>query len=100
MMTTIGWQAHIVPGLVGILDTARAPDCPHRRHEWHELTGTLTVHLATGAQSVSLTGAGSTFGSLPPALSLSPSPMTFNNGYTIGDNPYQIMTVTNPPSQF
>jgi hypothetical protein len=58
-------------------------------------TGTLTVNLATGAQTVSLTGAGSAFGSLPPALSPSPSPMTFNNGYTIGDNPYQIMTITN-----
>jgi len=26
---------------------------------------------------------------------LSPSPVTFNNGYTIGDNPRQAVTVTN-----
>jgi hypothetical protein len=26
---------------------------------------------------------------------LSPSPVTFNNGYTIGDNPGQAVTVTN-----
>ncbi len=58
-------------------------------------TGTLTIHLSTGAQEVSLAGTGSTFGSLPPILSLSPSPMSFNNGYTIGDNPVQTITVTN-----
>ena len=28
-------------------------------------------------------------------LSLSPSTVTFNNGYTIGDNPSQTVTVTN-----
>lgn len=58
-------------------------------------TGILTINLATGAQAVSLAGTGSAFGSLPPALSLSPSPMNFNNGYTIGDNPVQTITVTN-----
>jgi len=58
-------------------------------------TGTLTIHLATGAQEVSLAGTGSTFGSLPPILSFSPSPVSFNNGYTIGDNPVQTITVTN-----
>jgi hypothetical protein len=28
-------------------------------------------------------------------LSFSPSPVTFSNGYTIGDNPSQTVTVTN-----
>ena len=56
-------------------------------------TGTLTINLSTGAQTVSLTGTGSN-GSLPGALSLSPSPLTFS-GYTIGDNPSQTVTVTN-----
>jgi len=58
-------------------------------------TGTLSINLSTGAQTVSLAGTGTAFGSLPPALSLSPSPMSFNNNYTIGDNPYQTLTVTN-----
>jgi len=64
------------------------------------LTGKLTINLATGPQTVSLTGTGTAFGSLPPALSLSPSPMTFNNGYTIGDNPVQTLTVTNTSGAF
>jgi hypothetical protein len=57
-------------------------------------TGSLTISLSTGPQTVSLTGIGSS----SPAtgvLSLSPSPVTFNNGYTIGDNPSRSVTVTN-----
>jgi hypothetical protein len=57
-------------------------------------TGTLTVNLSTGTLTVSLTGTGSS-GSQTPALTLSPSTITFNNGYTIGDNPTQTITVTN-----
>ena len=57
-------------------------------------SGTLTVNLSTGALSVSLTGAGSS-GTLQGALTLSPSTVTFNNGYTIGNNPRQTVTVTN-----
>jgi hypothetical protein len=57
-------------------------------------TGTLSITLSSGVQTVSLTGIGSN----SPAtgvLSLSPSPVTFNAGYTIGDNPTQAVTVTN-----
>ena len=57
-------------------------------------TGSLTITLSTGAQTVSLTGIGSS-SSASGVLSLSPSPVTFNNGYTIGDNPSQAVTVTN-----
>jgi sugar lactone lactonase YvrE len=57
-------------------------------------TGTLTINLSAGAQTVSLTGTGSN-GSLPGALSFSPPALTFNNGYTIGDNPVQTVIVTN-----
>jgi sugar lactone lactonase YvrE len=57
-------------------------------------TGSLTITLSTGAQTVSLTGIGSS-SSATGVLSLSPSPVTFNNGYTIGDNPSQAVKVTN-----
>ena len=60
-------------------------------------TGSLAVNLSTGAQTVSLTGIGSS-SSATGVLSLSPSPVTFNNGYTIGDNPSQAVTVTNTSS--
>lgn len=60
-------------------------------------TGSLTINLSTGAQTVSLTGIGSS-SSATGVLSLSPWPVTFNNGYTIGDNPSQAVTVTNTSS--
>jgi hypothetical protein len=56
-------------------------------------TGMLTINLSTGTQTVSLAGIGSN-GSLPGALSFAPPTLTFN-GYTIGDNPSQTVTVTN-----
>lgn len=59
-------------------------------------TGSLTVTLSTGAQSVSLTGIGSS-SSATGVLSFSPSAVTFS-GYTIGDNPSQTVTITNPTS--
>jgi hypothetical protein len=57
-------------------------------------TGTLTLNLASGTQTVSLAGTG-TDGSLPAALALSPTAVVFNNGYVVGDNPSQTVTVTN-----
>ncbi|MGA2714444.1 MAG: choice-of-anchor D domain-containing protein [Bryobacteraceae bacterium] len=58
-------------------------------------TGTLTINLSTGAQTVSLTGTGLTgSGSQPGLLSLTPATLNFS-GYTIGDNPSQKVTVTN-----
>ena len=57
-------------------------------------TGTLTVNLSTGTLTVALTGTGSS-GSQTPALTLTPSTITFNNGYTTGDNPTQTITVAN-----
>jgi len=58
-------------------------------------TGTLTINLSTGAQTVSLTGTGFTgSGSQPGLLSLTPATLNFS-GYTIGDNPSQKVTVTN-----
>ncbi len=59
--------------------------------------GSLTIALSTGAQTVSLTGMGSS-SSATGVLSFSPSAVTFNNGYTIGDNPSQTVTVTNSSS--
>ena len=57
-------------------------------------TGSLTINLSTGSQTVSLTGIGSS-SSATGVLSFSPSSVTFNNGYTIGDNPSRSVTVTN-----
>jgi len=57
-------------------------------------TGALTITLSTGVQTVSLTGIGSS-SSVTGVLSFSPASVTFNNGYTIGDNPSQTITVTN-----
>jgi hypothetical protein len=57
-------------------------------------TGALTANLSTGTQTVSLTGIGSS-SSATGVLSLSPSTVTFSNGYTIGDNPSQTVKVTN-----
>jgi hypothetical protein len=59
-------------------------------------TGTITLSLSTGVQTVSLSGIG-TSGSATGVLSLSPSSLTFS-GYTIGDNPSQTVTVTNASS--
>jgi hypothetical protein len=56
--------------------------------------GSLTINLSTGAQTVSLTGIVSSSSAIG-VLSLSPSPVTFNNGYTIGDNPSRTVTVKN-----
>ena len=60
-------------------------------------TGSLTIILSTGAQTVSLTGIGSS-SSATGVLSYTPSAVTFNNGYTIGDNPSQTVTATNTSS--
>jgi hypothetical protein len=57
-------------------------------------TGTLRVSLSTGVLAVSLTGTGSSSSQLG-VLTLSPPTFTFSNGYTIGDNPSQTITVTN-----
>jgi hypothetical protein len=57
-------------------------------------TGTLTVDLSNGLQTVSLTGIG-TSSSVTGVIGLSPSPVIFSNGYTVGDNPSQTVTATN-----
>jgi len=57
-------------------------------------TGVLTLNLASGTQTVSLSGTGST-GALPAALTISPASVAFNKGYIVGDNPSQTVTVTN-----
>ncbi len=58
-------------------------------------TGALTINMSTGAQTVALTGTGtSAQTALPGVLSFAPSPVTFA-GYTIGDNPSQVVKVTN-----
>ena len=56
-------------------------------------TGTLTYSVSTGNVTVALTGTGT-----PTAtgwLTFSPSTVSFNSGYVIGDNPSQTVTVTN-----
>ena len=60
-------------------------------------TGTLTINLASGAQTVSLTGTATSGSGGSQTLSLSPSTLTFS-GYTVGDNPSKTITVTNPTS--
>jgi hypothetical protein len=59
-------------------------------------TGSLSITLSTGAQTVSLTGIGSS-SSATGVLTLTPSSVTFS-GYTIGDNPSQAVTVSNTSS--
>ena len=56
-------------------------------------TGTLTINLSSGVQTVSLSGT-SAVNNSPGALSLSASTLTFS-GYTIGDNPSKSVTVSN-----
>jgi hypothetical protein len=56
-------------------------------------TGTLTFTVPSGPVTVALTGTGVT-----PAtgwLTFSPTSVTFNNGYVVGDNPSLDVTVTN-----
>jgi len=84
--TTCG--ASLAPGTNCTINVKFAPTAGGAR------TGTLAVNLSTGALTVSLTGTGSS-SSQTPALTLSPSTVSFNNGYTIGDNPTQTITVTN-----
>jgi len=56
-------------------------------------TGTLTFNVSTGAIAVALNGTGT-----PTAegwLTVSPTSVAFTNGYVVGDNPSQTVTVTN-----
>jgi sugar lactone lactonase YvrE len=56
-------------------------------------TGTLTYTLSTGVVTVALTGTGTS--TLTGWLVSSPSSIVFNNGYIVGDNPSQDLTITN-----
>jgi hypothetical protein len=56
-------------------------------------TGTLTINLSSGVQTVSLSGTSAASNS-PGTLNLSASTITFS-GYTIGDNPSKSVTVSN-----
>jgi sugar lactone lactonase YvrE len=56
-------------------------------------TSALSINLSSGAQSVTLSGIGSS-SSAAGVLNFSPSSLTFS-GYTIGDNPSKSVTVTN-----
>lgn len=56
-------------------------------------TGTLTISLSSGVQTVALSGTSAVSGQ-PGALSLSATTLTFS-GYTIGDNPRKSVTVSN-----
>lgn len=57
-------------------------------------SGTLTVKLSSGAQTVVLAGSGDAT-PFAGALAFSPSSIDFAN-YTIGDNPSQTLTISNP----
>jgi hypothetical protein len=57
------------------------------------LSGKVSVALSTGTATVFLSGTG-TDGSLPNALTVTPTALTFSN-YVVGDNPSQTVTVTN-----
>jgi len=56
-------------------------------------TGALTYTLPSGVVTVALTGTGTS--ALTGWLVFSPSSIVFNNGYVVGDNPSQDLTVTN-----
>ena len=56
-------------------------------------TGTLTYTLSSGVVTVGLTGTGTS--ALSGRLVFSPSSIIFNNGYVVGDNPSQDLTITN-----
>jgi hypothetical protein len=56
-------------------------------------TGTLTLSLSSGVQTVSLSGTSAVSGQ-PGVLSLSATTLSFS-GYTIGDNPSKSVTVSN-----
>jgi NHL repeat/Abnormal spindle-like microcephaly-assoc'd, ASPM-SPD-2-Hydin len=55
-------------------------------------TGALTFAVSSGVVTVDLTGTGSTATAL---LTVSPTSVAFN-GYVVGDNPDQIVTISNP----
>lgn len=55
-------------------------------------TGSLTYNLATGSVTVALTGTGTA--TATGWLTISPNPVVFSN-YQVGDNPSQVLTVTN-----
>ncbi len=57
-------------------------------------TGTLTFNVSSGALTVGLTGTGTT-AATPASLTVSPTSVSFNNNYVVGDNPSQTVTVTN-----
>jgi hypothetical protein len=59
-------------------------------------TGLLTYTLPTGPLTVALTGTGTS--TAEGWLTFSPNVVSFNNGYVIGDNPSQTVTVTNTNS--
>jgi hypothetical protein len=56
-------------------------------------TGTLTFKLSSGMVTVALTGAGEA--TATALLTVSPASVAFN-GYVVGDNPDQIVTISNP----
>lgn len=56
-------------------------------------TGALTYTLSTGVITVALTGTGTATAN--GWLTFSPASVNFNNSYVVGDNPDQIVTVTN-----
>ena len=56
-------------------------------------TGALTFKLSSGAVTVALTGTG--VATATSLLTVSPTSLAFN-GYVVGDNPDQIVTISNP----
>jgi hypothetical protein len=56
-------------------------------------TGTLSFTLSSGLVTVGLTGTGTA--AATGWLVFSPSSIDFNNGYVVGDNPSQDLTITN-----
>ena len=56
-------------------------------------TGVLTYTLSSGVVTVGLTGTGTS--ALAGWLVFSPTSVVFNNGYVVGDNPSQDLTITN-----
>jgi hypothetical protein len=56
-------------------------------------SGALTFTLSSGAVTVALSGIGTA--TATGSLTVAPASVVFNNGYIVGDNPSQLVTVTN-----
>jgi sugar lactone lactonase YvrE len=106
LLTNTGSQAVAVSSIAISGDFAKTGKCPIKLGAGSSCTlnitftptaaeartGSLSYTLSTGVVTVALTGTGTS--TATGWLTVSPSPITFN-GYQVGDNPSQTLTITN-----